>query len=171
MKATSLLFCVVIPLLLASCLFKDPVFTEGFIKTDDSIVGVWVMEEEMADMEKADLAACFKVDDSHYILHYPAQKKDGMYFDAQPLKVRDRELLQVRALGSLKDRPVRAGDKEVFTLIWIEKLAAGKLNVRPLNGKLEKKAPAELRKMIEDPGSDWNELFVEAKVFKRISKE
>ena len=88
-----------------------------------------------------------------------------------PIKVRDRDLLQVKALDTLKDRPVRPGDKEVYTLIWIEKLVAGKLKVRPLNGELEKKAPAELRKMIENPAGDWNEFFVEAKVFKRVSKE
>ena len=171
MKAIPRLFAVVLPLLLASCLFKEPVFTEGFARTDDSITGAWVMEEEMSDMAKADLAACFKVDDSHYVLHYPAREKDGIYYSMQPLKVRDRDLLQVQALGTLKGRPVRPGDNEVYTLIWIEKVAPGKLNVRPLNGKMEKTVPADLRKMLEDPGSNWNELFVEPKVFKRISKD
>jgi hypothetical protein len=167
----TILLAGVLPLLLSSCLFKDPVFTTGFVRTDDSIVGVWVMEDEAGDPEKAELAACFKVDDSHYVLHYPARKKDGVYFSMQQIKVRDRDVLQVRALGTLKDRPVRPGDKEVYTLIWFEKLAAGKLNVRPLIGKMEKMPPAELRKMLENPGSDWNQFFVEAKVFKRVTKD
>ena len=97
MKAASFLSAVLLPILLASCLFKDPVFTDGFVKTDDSITGVWVMEEE----DEAELAACFKVDDSHYVLHYPAREKDGVYYSMQPLKVRDRDLLQVQALGTL----------------------------------------------------------------------
>ena len=167
----SLIVTSVLPLLLASCLFQDPVFTEGFVKTHNSITGVWVIEEEMDDMEKAGLAACFKLDDSHYVMHYPAREKDGIYFSVQPLKVRDRDLLQLRALGTLKDRPVRPGDKEVYTLVWLEKAADGKLSVRPLNWELKKKSPADLRRMIEDPGGDWNALFVEPKVFKRISKE
>jgi hypothetical protein len=171
LQCPSRLLTLVLPLLLASCLFKEPVFTTGFAKTDDSITGVWVMEEEMDDMEKADLAACFKINDSHYMLHYPARAKDGIYYAMQPLKVRDRDVLQVRALGTLKDRPVKPGDKEVYTLIWIEKKETGKLAVRPLNGKMEKKGPAEVKRLLEDPSTQWNELFVEAKVFKQITKE
>lgn len=171
MKATPLAFAIALPILLSSCLFKDPVFTTGFIKTDDSVTGVWVAEDEADDMEKADLAACFKIDDSHYMLHYPARAKDGIYYAMQPLKVRDHDVLQVRALGTLKDRPVKPGDTEVYTLIWIEKKEGGKLTVRPLDGKMEKKGAAEVKRLLEDPATQWNDLFVEAKVFKRITKE
>ena len=173
MKALSfsnLMLAALLPLVLSACLFKDPVFTSGFVKTDDSITGVWVAEDEADDMEKADLAACFKIDDSHYMLHYPARAKDGIYYAMQPLKVRDRDVLQVQALGTLKDRPVIPGD-EVYTLIWIEKKEGKKLTVRPLNGKMEKKGPAEVKRLLEDPATPWNDLFAEAKVFKRITKE
>ena len=172
MKATLLALAVALPILLTSCLFKDPVFTSGFVKTDDSITGVWVAEDEAGDMEKADLAACFKVDDSKYVLHYPARAKDGIYYATQPLKVRDRDLLQVQALGTLKGRPVKPGqDSEAYTLIWIEKADGGKFVVRPLNGKMEKKGPTEVKRLLEDPGTNWDELFADAKVFKRITKE
>ncbi len=166
MKALSFsnsMLAAVLPLVLSACLFKDPVFTTGFVKTDDSITGVWVAEDE---------AACFKVDDNKYVLHYPARAKDAIYYAMQPLKVRDRDVLQVQALGTLKGRPVKPGqDNEACTLIWIEEKEAGKLTVRPLNGKMEKKGPAEVKRLLEDPGTNWDKLFVEAKVFKRISKE
>jgi hypothetical protein len=167
----TLIMTGVLPLLLASCLFKDPVFSDGFAKTDDSIVGVWVAEDAADDPEKAELAACFKVDDMKYMLHYPAREKDGVYFALQPLKLRDRDLLQVQALGTLKDGAVKPGDTEVFTLVWIEKAASGKIIAHPLNGKLEKKGPAAVRKLLEDPASDWNELFVEPVTFERITKK
>ncbi len=172
MKAISLLIACGLPLLLGSCLFTDPVFTEGFAKTDDSLTGVWVMEEEMADMTKADLAACFRVDETHHVLHYPAREKNGVYYSMQPLKVRDRDLLQLHVLGTLTDRPVRPGDKEAYTLLWIEKVAAGRINVHPPHGsKIEKTPVSEVRKMLADPRGDWNAIFGEPKAFKRISKE
>jgi hypothetical protein len=166
-----LMLAALLPVMLSACLFKDPVFTTGFVKADNSITGVWVAEDEADDMEKADLAACFKVDEGTYILHYPAREKDGIYFAMQPLRVRDRDVLQVRALGTLKDGPVRPGDKEVYTLIWIEKKETGKLSVRPLNGRVEKKGPAEVKRLLEDPATQWNDLFADAKAFMRITKE
>ena len=36
---------------------------------------------------------------------------------------------------------------------------------------LEKKGPVEVKRLVEDPAGDWNELFAEAEVFKRITKE
>ena len=133
---SSALLGLVLPVILSSCLFKDPVFTEGFAKTDDSIVGVWTDDETADDPAKTELAACFKVDESNYMLHYPARDKDGMYFAAQPLKVNGRELLQLRGLGTLTNRPVKPGDKEVYTLLWIEKQADGSLKIRPLKGEI-----------------------------------
>ena len=164
----SALLGLVLPVILSSCLFKDPVFTEGFTKTDDSIVGVWTDDEGTDDPAKTELAACFKVDESNYMLHYPARDKDGMYFAAQPLKVNGRELLQLRGLGTLTHRPVKPGDKEVYTLLWIEKQAEGSLKIRPLKGDLEQKTTAEVRKLIEDKGTKLEEIFVDPKVFKRI---
>ena len=164
----SVLLATVLPVILSSCLFKDPVFTEGFAKTDDSLVGVWTLEEGADDPAKAELAAFFKVDETNFMLHYPAREKDGMYFAAQPLKVNGRDLLQLRGLGTLVNRPVKPGDKEVYTLVWIEKQADGSLKVRPLKGDLGQKTTAEVRKMIEDKGAKWEEIFVDPKVFKRI---
>ena len=164
----SALLGTVLPLILSSCLFKDPVFTEGFSKTDDSLVGVWKVEEGADDPAKAELAACFKVDESNFMLHYPAREKDGMYFAAQPLKVNGRDLLQLRGLGTLENRPVKSGDEDVYTLVWIAKQADGSLKVRPLKGDLGEKSPAEVRKMIEDKGAKWEEIFEDPQVFKRI---
>ena len=165
---TSALAAIFVPLILSSCLFKDPVFTEGFAKTDDGIVGVWKIEQDANTDLEAELAACFKVDESNYMLHYPANKKDGIYFAAQPLKVNGRDLLQLRGLGTLVNRPVKPGDKEVYTLVWIEKLADGSFKVRPLKGDLGQKTPAEVRALIENKETKWEETFADPEVFKRI---
>jgi hypothetical protein len=77
----------------------------------------------------------------------------------------------MRALGTLKDRPVRPGDTGVYTLIWIEKKEAGKLAVRPLKGRVEKKGPAEVKRLLEDPATQWSDLLADAKAFMRITKE
>lgn len=168
LRLTALLFAGLLPVILGSCLFKEPVFTSGFGGTDASLIGVWGAEDELDDMEKAELAALLKIDDAKYLLHYPAREKDGIYYPAQPLTLRGRLILQIQALGTLKQPLIKPGAGEVYTLVWIEKQGDGRLSIRPLNGKMEKVGPEATRKKLEDAATDWSELFVEPKVFKRV---
>lgn len=171
MKTAIRLLAVVLPLLLSACLFKEPIFTTGFIKTDDAITGIWLADEDKDKPDdKKPFAAVFKIDDDQYLLHYPTLPKDGFYYSMKPLKIRDRLVLQVRAIASAKGEVPVPGKDEAYTLIWVEKNSDTKLTVRALLGNLEKKTPAEVSKLIEDPAGDWTPLFGDPMVFERTNK-
>jgi len=152
-----------------ACLFKEPVFTEGFAKADASLGGVWASEGEEADPRKIEFAVCAPLDDGRYILHHPSGEKGGLYYEARSLVIRERTVLQLRVLASFSDGLPNA-DAERFTLLWIEKEAGGKnLRVRALGGDgVKGKGPAEIRKALETQSTDWGKLFGEAAAFHRL---
>ena len=152
-----------------ACLLKEPVFTEGFAKTDAALGGVWAADSDEGDPRKVELAMCAPLDEGRYVLHYPTSEKGGMYFEAKPLLIRDRTVLQLRALATLSDGIAKA-DTERYTLIWIEKEADGKkLRIRALSGDAVKgKTPAAIRKELEAQSADWAKLFGEPVMFHRL---
>ena len=152
-----------------ACLLKEPVFTEGFAKTDATLGGVWAGEGDEGDPRKTELAMCAPLDEGRYVLHYPTSEKGGVYFEARPVLIRDRTVLQLRALATLSDGLAPAGS-ERYTLFWIEKEADGKkLRIRALSGDAVKgKTPAAIRKELETASSDWAKLFGEPATFHRV---
>ena len=152
-----------------ACLFKEPVFTEGFTKTDPTFSGIWATDGEDGDPRKIEFVMCAAVDDDRYFLHHPAGEKSGLYYEARPLTIRNRTLLQLRVLASFSDGLSKA-DAERFTLAWIEKEAdGGKLRVRSLGGDgVKDKVPAQIRKDLENPSADWSKLFGEPAEFHRL---
>ena len=164
-----LLILVVLACSLSACLFKEPVFTEGFVKVDASLAGVWATEDERGDPRKIWFAVCAPLDDDRQILHYAEADKNGFYFEVRALKIRDRSLLQLRMLASFGGG-VPKPDAERFTLVWIEKEAGGQsLRMRSLGGDgVKEKGAAGIRKELETPSSDWSKLFGEPVVFRRL---
>lgn len=152
-----------------ACLFKEPVFTEGFAKTDPGLGGVWATDGDEGDPRKIEFAVCAPLDDGRYILHHPSGEKGGLYYEAKPLAVRGRTVLQLRVLASFSDGIPKA-DENRYTLIWIEKEADGlKLRVRSLGGDgVKDKTPAQIRKALETQSTDWGKLFGEPAVFHRL---
>ena len=155
-----------------ACLFKEPVFTENFAKADASLGGVWATDGSdggEADPRKIEFAVCAPLDDGRYILHHPSGEKGGLYYEARPLLIRERTVLQLRVLASFSDGLPNA-DADRYTLLWIEKEAGGmKLRVRSLGGDgVKGKSPAEIRKALETQSTDWGKLFGEAAVFRRL---
>jgi hypothetical protein len=152
-----------------ACLLKEPVFTEGFAKADATIGGVWAGDGDDSDPRKIELALCAPLDDTRFVIHYPAMDKGGIYYEARPVVIRDRTVLQLRALATLNDGIPKAGS-EIYTLIWIEKEDAGKkLRIRALSDAAVKNKPvAEIRKTLESASTDWTTLFGEAVVFHRL---
>ena len=150
-----------------ACLFKEPVFTEGFAKADAALGGVWVMEGEGGDAPKSESAVCVPLDDGRYILHYPTNEKNGLYYEARPLQLRERTLLQLRVLASTSDGLPKA-DEERYTLLWIEK-DGEKVRVRALgHDRVKNKGPADIRQELETLSSDWGKLFGKPAVFHRL---
>ncbi len=152
-----------------ACMFKEAVFTEGFGKADASLAGVWATEGEDGDPRKIAFAVCAPLDDARYILHHPAGEKDGLYYEARPLTVRGRTLLQLRVLASFADG-LPSPDADRYTLVWIAKEDGGKkLSVRSLGGDgVKEKGPAQIRRELEAADTDWGKLFGEPAVFRRL---
>ena len=166
---TRLLLLAALACSFSACLFKEPVFTEGFAKTDASLGGVWATDGEDGDARKIEFAVCAPLDDGRYILHHPSGEKAGLYYEARPLVIRERTLLQLRVLASFSDG-LPGADAERYTLVWIEKKADGKkLRVRALGGDgVKDKSPAAIRKALETQSTDWGKLFGEPAAFHRL---
>lgn len=163
-----LALCALLVLPLSSCLFKDPIFTDGFAKPDPAIAGVWMTEGEDNDPREREFAILAPIGTDAFVLHYPVAQKDGFYFEARPLKVRDRDLMQVRQIATFDDG-IPKPDALTYTLIWLEPAGDGKISVRALtNEGPHTQGPADVKKAIEDPKTDWNKLFGEAQVFTRL---
>ena len=166
---TRLVLLVVLACSFTACLLKEPVFTEGFAKADSTLGGVWAGDGDESDPRKLELALCAPLDDTRYVIHYPAMDKDGIYYEARPVVIRDRTVLQLRALATLNDGIPKA-DAERYTLIWIEKVDGGKkLRVRALTeAAVKNKTVAEFRKTLETESTDWGKLFGEPANFHRL---
>jgi hypothetical protein len=166
------LLALVLACSFGACAFKEPIFSEGFLKVDASLGGVWVTEETAGDPRKMEFAVCAPIDDGRYVIHYPAGEKGGIYYEGRLLTVRDRTLMQLRMLASLKDGLPKA-DAERYTLAWIEKDPAGhSLRLRTLGGDdLKGKGPAEVRELLEKPSGDWGKLFGDPVVFRHLKDE
>jgi len=102
-------------------------------------------------------------------LNHPSTEKGSLYYEARLLKVQDRTLLQLRLLASFNDGIPKA-DAERYTLLWIEKgPAESGMKVRALDGKaVKEKEPAEVKRLLKDPATDWNKLFGEASVYRKL---
>jgi hypothetical protein len=169
MKILTRLVLAVLVCSLSACLLREPVFTEGFAKVNPRLGGVWAMEGEDGDVRKTEFAVCAPLDEERYILHHPTRDKDGIYYEARTVMVRDRMLMQLRILASFGSG-IPKDDVERYTLIWIEKDADGqKLRVRSLGGDgVKDKTPAQIRKALETQSTDWGKLFGEPAVFRLL---
>jgi hypothetical protein len=166
---TRLILLLTLAFSLTACLFKEPIFTEGFAKTDASLGGVWATEGDEGDPRKIEFAVCVPLDDGRYILHHPSGDRSGLYYEARPLRIRDRTLLQLRVLASFADG-LPGPDAERYTLVWIEKEADGsKVMVRSLGGDgVKEKGPAAIRAALEGRDTDWGKFFGDAAVFRHL---
>jgi len=164
-----LVLLVVLACSFSACLLKEPVFTEGFAKADSTLGGVWAGDGDESDPRKLELALCAPLDDTRYVIHYPAMEKDGVYYEARPVVIRDRTVLQLRALASFSDG-IPKTDVERYTLAWIEKVDGGKkLRVRCLlEASVKGRTAAQIRAALEAESADWGKLFGEPAVFRRM---
>jgi hypothetical protein len=126
---------------LSGCLFKEPVFTEGFAKIDPALGGVWAADGKNGDPRQTEFAVCAPLDGDRYILQHPAGDKGSLLYEARLLHVRGRSLLQLRLLAGLTDGLATAG-AERYTLVWIEKEAGRKLRIRALGSGVKGKGAA-----------------------------
>lgn len=160
-----ILLCAV-TLLLSSCIFEKPIYPAGGKLPPSDWMGMWV--EKTSD-NKPQVAALIPLDAHHALLHYPANK-NGLYFDAQAVRCRDRHLLQLKLLASESGAKIPANNSDRYTLLWVEPQSGGVLSVRALDGtaiKNQKLTPKSLRKFLASPDSDWNKIFGSSMTFGR----
>lgn len=156
---------------LSACLFKQPVFKEGFLKIDPALGGVWVSEDKDGDQRKLEFAVCAPLDEDRCLLHSPAAAKGGIYYEARMLKVRDRVLLQLRLLATY-DEGLPKAEADLYTLLWLEgDLKGAAVKVRALDGKaIEGKGPDDIKQLLESASEDWSHLFGDAMVYRRLKE-
>ena len=68
---------------LTGCLFKEPVFEQGFSKIDPDLNGVWASEGENGDPREMEFAVCASLDDDRYVLNHPSAEKGSLFYEAQ----------------------------------------------------------------------------------------
>jgi len=163
------LLVLALALSFTACLFQEPVFKEGFSKADPALGGVWATAGENGDPRKIEFAVFAPLDDGRYMLSHPAGSKEAFYYEARPVKVRERSLLQLRVLATFGEG-VPKPDAERYTVVWLEKAEPEQsLRVRALGGDgIKDKSPADVKKLLEDPASDWSKLFGEPMIFRLL---
>lgn len=168
-----LLATMVLACSLSACLFKEPVYTEGFVKIDPGLGGVWATQEKEGDLRKLEFAVCAPLGADRSILHYPDSRKEGAYYEVRMVKVRDHNLLQLRMLATFSGG-LPKDDDERYTVLWLEgDLKGSAIKVFPLDDeRVEGKGPAEVKRLLESPSEDWKGLFPgEGIVYRRMKDD
>lgn len=162
------LAAVALVLSLSSCLFKEPVFTGGFVATDPEVAGVWMTEDETGDARAREFAVLAPVGTDAFMLNYPVGAKGSSYFEVRPLKVGGKDVWQVRLAATFEDG-LPKNDSPNYTLLLVEKAGDGQLSIRPLKTEGEHTASAAAtQKALLEKSPAWDKLFGDAKVFTRL---
>lgn len=152
---------------LSSCLFNEAIFTNGFATPDISLAGVWVTEDETGDPRGREFAVVAPVGNA-YMLNYPANARGSSYFEAQPLKIDDQDVWQLRLAVTFEDGLPKA-DSPLYTLLLVENKGPNKIEIRALKNEGEHTvSAAATRKAMEGKSSEWTKLFGEPKIFTRL---
>jgi hypothetical protein len=163
-----ILAVTVLTLSLSSCLFKEPVFTEGFTPVDSTLAGVWMTEDESGDARGREFAVLAPVGKDAYMLNYPVGAKGSSYFEVRTLKVGDQDVWQVRLAATFEDG-VPKNDTPAYTLLLVKKAGDDKLEIQPLKSEGNHTASAAAtKKALEEKSPAWDKLFGDAKSFTRL---
>lgn len=162
-------------LLLAGCMFEEPVLTGGFSELPDSLGGVWVAPGKADDPRGDSYGVLAPIDAQRWLLAYPAgQAEKTVYYEVQARRLGEgRDLLQLRTIASFAGGLPDAGEGK-YTLVLCNRIAGNRLEVRLIDaeGPLKGKKAPEARKMLEAPDADWNAMFVrEPMVFRLLPQK
>lgn len=153
---------------LSSCLFKEPVFTEGFIQADSSLTGVYMSEDETGDPRGREFAVLAPVGKDAFMLHYPVGTKGSSYFEVRPLQISGKNLWQIKLVATYEDG-LPKNDTPTYNLVLVDKSKEGQIAVRALKTEGDHTASAAAtKKALSEKSPDWEKLFGESKTFVRL---
>jgi hypothetical protein len=152
-------------LLLASCVLEEPVFESDLARPGMALEGMWETVNASGTVQHA---ALFPLNPQTSLLQYPVAT-NGWWFEAQSLKIKSRDVLQLRILAGPEATPAEPGAKN-HTLAWLETQPDGTVQMRALDGQAIEKGnftAASLREFLANPDNDWNTVFGTPTTFRR----
>lgn len=153
---------------LTSCLFQEPVFTEGFTQADSSLAGVYVGADETGDPRGNEFAVLAPFGKDTFMLHYPVGTKGSSYFEVKPLEISGKDLWQVKLVATYEDGLPKK-DAPIYNVLLVDKSAEGKISIRVLKNEGDHTASAAAtKKSLSEKSPDWEKLFGESKTFVRL---
>ena len=105
------------------------------------------------------------------MLHYPGGPggDGGMYYEARPVVMQGRQLLQLRLMATFKEGLPDPSDK-TWTLLWLEPKGRDTIMVRSLGGAEGLNTdPATVRRALEGSAEGWESRFGEPQKFERLA--
>lgn len=148
---------------MTGCIYDAPLESDHAVPVDPAVLGTW----QSADPEETEkeTMVILPFSETEYLVHYPADPEDGMYFRAYAINVAGVACVQLELLGSHKGRETGNTRFQVVTY----RLADGQLEIRILNENLvgsDLSGRAALRDAFTKHASD-PELFTNPGTFKR----
>ena len=149
------------------CNYETPLVADGgATAVDEALLGVWHAVPPAGKEEAAPQVALIqKFSDKAYLIQYPVQAKDSLYFRGYRVEIAGKPYLQIQLVGSDKG-PVKEADRK-YDLAWYAIVGDG-MEMRLLNTKVVPKtggADAMMKAFLEN--KDSPDLFGDVFRFKR----
>lgn len=166
MRKLLILLCLIA---LTGCQYDVPVVKDAKKDIDQKVLGLWESLEKNSDDVK-DRMLILKFSDREYLVHYPSNKTDGIYFKAFLIDVAGMTLVQLQCLATGKGE--LAGNDKNYALARYtvngEQLQFQLINTEVVSNKI--KDSEKIKDEIEN-NKDNPELFDELVEFKRQTPE
>lgn len=149
MKQTVMQKCAVafLALLFAGCNYDAPLVGEATLPVDSALLGVWATTPDGAKPSEEPLEALvLQFTNNEYVIHYPRQRENTLYFRGYGVEIAGATYLQTQLIGSEKG-PVKVSDRKYDLITY--SLKGDVLEVALLNpevvSKKAKKSEALLK--------------------------
>lgn len=163
----SVLVIAVLAAVFGGCNYESPlVDDEAATPVADGLLGVWhAVSDEGAGKADPPVALVQKFTDTAYLIQYPVQAKDSLYFRGYGVEIDGWTYLQIQLIGTDKG-PVKEADRK-YDLVGY-RIDGDNLAIRLLNTKVVPKTGGAdvLLKAFRD-NKDNPELFGDVIRFKR----
>lgn len=165
------IFPAILIVMLIGCEYEAPLVAEHSLPVDSAVLGLWEeIPEEGKQVDTKDRMLILKYSDTEYLVHYPPEGNDELYYRAYPIKIGGHSCVQLQLIGT-DDGALKKDVKKVFHVVSYQ-LNDGKLELRLLNTDLLGegiKTTDDLKRAFLK-NKDNKELFKDPGNFRRIKK-